>query len=70
MLAILLKTIGFFLLFNLKKNELLQESNTNLDELEKKIFFDITKFLHWNANHKQISPVYLLVELILGDTLI
>lgn len=59
MLAILLKTIGFFLLFNLKKNELLQESNTN----EKKIFFDITKF-HWNANHKQISPVYLLVELI------
>lgn len=69
MLAILLKTIGFFLLFNLKKNELLQESNTNLDELEKKIFFDITKF-HWNANHKQISPVYLLVELILGDTLI
>lgn len=70
MLAILLKTIGFFLLFNLKKNELLQESNTNLDELEKKIFFDITKFLNWNANHKQISPVYLLVELILGDTLI
>lgn len=69
MLAILLKTIGFFLLFNLKKNELLQESNTNLDELEKKIFFDITKF-HWNAYHKQISPVYLLVELILGDTLI
>lgn len=69
MLAILLKTIGFFLLFNLKKKELLQESNTNLDELEKKIFFDITKF-HWNANHKQISPVYLLVELILGDTLI
>lgn len=69
MLAILLKTIGFFLLFNLKKNELLQESNTNLDELEKKIFFDITKF-HKNANHKQISPVYLLVELILGDTLI
>lgn len=69
MLAILLKTIGFFLLFNLKKNELLQESNTNLDDLEKKIFFDITKF-HWNANHKQISPVYLLVELILGDTLI
>lgn len=69
MLAILLKTIGFFLLFNLKKNELLQESNTNVDELEKKIFFDITKF-HWNANHKQISPVYLLVELILGDTLI
>lgn len=69
MLAILLKTIGFFLLFNLKKNELLQESNTNLDELEKKIFFDITKF-HWNANHKQISPAYLLVELILGDTLI
>lgn len=69
MLAILLKTIGFFLLFNLKKNELLQESNTNLDELEKKIFFDITEF-HWNANHKQISPVYLLVELILGDTLI
>lgn len=69
MLAILLKTIGFFLLFNFKKNELLQESNTNLDELEKKIFFDITKF-HWNANHKQISPVYLLVELILGDTLI
>lgn len=69
MLAILLKTIGFFLLFNLKKNELLQESNTNLHELEKKIFVDITKF-HWNANHKQISPVYLLVELILGDTLI
>lgn len=63
MLAILLKTIGVFLLFNLKKKELLQESNTNLDELEKKIFFDITKF-HWNANHKQISPVYLLVELI------
>lgn len=69
MLAILLKTIGFFLLFNLKKNELLQESNTNLDELEKKIFFDITKF-HWNAKHKQKFPVYLLVELILGDTLI
>lgn len=69
MLAILLKTIGFFLLFNLKKSELLQESNTNLHELYKKIFVDITKF-HWNAKHKQIAPVYLLVELILGDTLI